>query len=337
VTDLFGGIPAEFTILVPLAITAGVDLYLTLLLIGLAPLTGLWADLPGALGDLASPGVLIIGGCFYVLEFVAERSPIVGLAWNGFHSLIRPLAGALLALLLLDGRPLDVVAVGALLAGLLASLTHVVRTGWGVLAWMGSSPHPNRIIVAIFEDVLVLGAIVLLLDAPRWALVASTLVLLAGLRAGGSQFRAFTFAFRLAISRVWSGHARRRWQGPNDLPEWLHGALGAHPGTSGTGVRGYPAGGHRLPGAPVFVTGWVVVGSDARIFAFQKPRQIGSVDLTPLKAVAVIDRSFFRGVTLEGAATSSHLYFELGGPEPESLAYEFLDPDGGRNQGPDPG
>jgi len=334
VTDLFGGVPAEFTILVPLAFAAGVDLYLVLLLLGLAPLTGLWAGLPGALGDLASPGVLIIAGSFYVLEFVAERSPVAGLVWNSFHSLIRPLAGALLALLLLDGRPTEVVAVGAVLAGLLASLANVARTGWGVLIWLGSTPHPNRLLVAIFEDVLVLGAIVLLLDAPRWALVISTLFLLASLRVGGSQVRAFTFAVRLAVSRVWAGLGPWRWREPDDFPEWLHEALEGH---SGTGVRGCPAGGHRLPGAPLFVTGWVVVGRNRRLFAFRKPRRSRSVDLASLEAVAVSDRSFFRGVTLEGPTASSYLYFGPGGPEPESLAYEFLDPDGDRNQGPDPG
>jgi hypothetical protein len=42
-------------------------------------------------------------------------------------------------------------------------------------------------------------------------------------------------------------------------------------------------------------------------------------------------------VTFEGPTADSYLYFGLGGPEPESLAYEFLDPHGDRNQGPDPG
>jgi hypothetical protein len=334
VTDLFGGIPAEFTILIPLALAAGADLYLALLLLGLAPHTGLWEQLPGALGDLGSPGVLIIVGSFYVLEFVAERWPATGLVWNTFHSVIRPLAGALLALLLLEGRPTEVVVAAAVLAGLLSSLAHVARTGWGVLIWLGSTPHPNRLLVAVFEDVLVLGTIVLLLDAPRWALVASTLLLLGSLRAGGSQVRAFTFAVRLAVSRVWTGLGPSRWQAPGDFPGWLDEALEGHAEQTGTGLRGCPAGAHRLPGAPPFVTGWVVVGSDMRLFAYRTARRTVSVDLA---AGVVSERSFFRGVIIGDPAAPSHLYFGLGGPAPESLASEFSDPAKGRNQDRDPG
>ncbi len=336
-TDLFGGIPTEFTILIPLALAAGVDLYLALLILGLAPRTGLWEGLPGALGDLGSPGVLIIVGGFYVLEFVAERWPPAGLVWNTFHSVIRPLAGALLALLLLDGRPTAVVTMGAVIAGSLASLAHVARTGWGVLRWLGSTPHPNRLLVAVFEDVLVLGAIVLLLDAPRWALIASTLFLLASLRSGGSHVRAFTFAVRLSWSRIWTGLGPSRWRVAADFPDWLDEALEGRAEASGTHVRGCPAGAHRLPGAPLFVTGWIAVGNGMRLFTYRKPRRSVSVDLARLKARQVSDRSFFRAVTLEGSAGPSHLYFGLGGPAPESLASEFMDPHAGRNQGPEPG
>ena len=91
----------------PLALAAGVDLYLTLLFIGAAPTMGLWeAPLPGALSDLDSPGVLIMVGTFYVLEFAAERFPPAALLWNAFHAIIRPVSGTLLALLILDGQPL---------------------------------------------------------------------------------------------------------------------------------------------------------------------------------------------------------------------------------------
>jgi hypothetical protein len=337
VTDLFGGIPAEFTILMPLALAAGVDLYLALLLLGLAPHTGLWEELPGALGDLGSSGVLIIVGSLYLLEFVAERWTASGLVWNAFHSVIRPLAGALLALLLLEGRPMGAAAAGALLAGLLASLAHMARTGWGVLRWLGSTPHPNRLLVAIFEDVLVLGAIVLLLDAPRWALVSSTLLLLASLRAGGSQVRAFTFAVRLAVSRVWTGLGPSRWQAPGSFPEWLNEALEGRAEQSATGLRGCPAGAHRLPGAPLFVTGWVVVGSGTGLFAYRKARRNVSVDLARLRPGAVSKLSFFRGVTIGDPAIPSHLYFGCGRPALESLESEFLNPARDRNQDGDPG
>lgn len=276
-------------------------------------------------------------GSFYVLEFVAERWPATGLVWNAFHAVIRPLAGSLLALLLLEGRPAGVAAAGAVMAGLLASLAHVARTGRGVLRWLGAKPHPNALLVAILEDVLVLGAIVLLLDAPRWALVASTLLLLTSLPAGGSHVRAFAFAVRLAASRVWTGFGSSGWQAPGSFPNWLEGALEGHVEQTGTGLRGSPAGAHGLPGAPRFVTGWVVVGSDTGVFAYRKARRSVSVDLTRLRPGAVSRRSFFRGVTMGDPATPAHLYFGRDGPAPESLVSELLDRAAGRNQDQDPG
>ena len=126
-------IPPEFLVLPPLALAAGVDLYLTLLFLGAAPSIGWWDTMPGALADLNSPGVLIMVGSFYLLELAAEAWPSAALFWNFFHAIIRPLAGALLALLLLDGHPLAVLATGAAVAGFVASAAHASRTGGGVL------------------------------------------------------------------------------------------------------------------------------------------------------------------------------------------------------------
>ena len=99
------GLPPEVVILAPLAIAAGIDLYLTLLFLGVMPTTTWWSEpLPGALGDLDSLAVMIMLGSFYLLEFAAERFPTPTLVWNAFHTVIRPVSVALLALLLLDGQ-----------------------------------------------------------------------------------------------------------------------------------------------------------------------------------------------------------------------------------------
>ena len=111
--SLLDGIPPELLVLPPLALAAGVDLYLTLLSSGPLPGPGWWDTLPGALGDLGAPGVVLIVGSFYLLEFLAEAWPSAALFWNAFHAIIRPLAGALLALLLLDGQSASVVVPGA--------------------------------------------------------------------------------------------------------------------------------------------------------------------------------------------------------------------------------
>lgn len=318
-------IPLALLALGPLALAAGVDLYLTLLFLGAAPALGWWDTFPGALGDLNSTGVLLMVGTFYLLELLTEFYPSAALFWNAFHAIIRPLAGALLALLLLEGQPIDTVLPGALVAGVLASVAHATRTGGGVLFWLDSRRVPHRILVAALEDAAVLGMIVLALDLPVWGLAAASAVCLAASRVVGSQVRAFAFAVELVWARVWLTLGQPRWTDPEDFPGWVRDALEGDVMAPGGGLRGSPAAGHRLPGAPRFATGWVVVRGDTPLFVYRRWARTVRVALGALRAHEVAESAFFRRVELGGAA-SSNLYFRLDGPAPESLRVEFLTP-----------
>jgi hypothetical protein len=317
-------VPPELLVLPLLALAAGVDLYLTLLFLGAAPTLGWWSSLPGALGDLDSPGVLAIVGTFYLLEFLAERWPSAALFWNAFHAIIRPLAGALLALLLLDGQTTGVVVGGAIIAGALAAGAHATRTGGGVLQWLDSAAHPDRLLVALLEDVCVLGAVTLLLDSPGWSLAAAGLVGVVSLPLVGAQIGAFAFAVRLVWGRVWGTLGQPRWGDPEDFPGWVRDALQGDVMAPGGGLRGSPAAAHRLPGSPRFTTGWVVVRGDTPLFVYPKwIRRAGRVELASLRSAEVSQSAFFRRVKLQGHG-SANLYFGLDGPGVESLRAEFM-------------
>jgi hypothetical protein len=223
--SLLEGIPPELLILTPLAMAAGVDLYLTLLLLGAASWIGWWEGLPGALDDLRSPGVLLTVGGFYLLELAAERWPSTALIWNAFHAIIRPVSGALLALLLLDGQPAQTALLGAAFSGIVASAAHATRTGGGVLHWFDATRHPSRLLISALEDTAVMGMIVLLLDRPSWAFLAACVAALAAIWFSGSQVRAFIFAVRLVGSRVWTTLGQPRWTEPEALPRWVRAAV----------------------------------------------------------------------------------------------------------------
>jgi hypothetical protein len=319
----FSAIPVAFVVLPPLALAAGVDLYLTLLFLGAAPALGWWDVMPGALGDLSSPGVLIMVGTFYAFELLSEFFPSAALFWNAFHAIIRPVAGALLALLLLDGHPIDVTSVGALLAGLLASAAHATRAGGGVLFWLDARKVPNRLLVALLEDASVLGMVVLLMDRPWWALALSVFVAVASARFVGSQVRAFVFAVELVWARVWLTLGQPRWTDPEDFPSWVRDALKGDIMAPGGGLRGSPVGGHRLPGAPRFSIGWVVVRGDTPLFVYRRRARTARVGLGVLSARKVVQSPFFRRVELGGAG-AANLYFRLDGPGQESLRAEFI-------------
>jgi hypothetical protein len=318
--------PPELLALPPLAVAAGVDLYLTLLLIGAAPTLGLWpAPLPGALGDLDSPSVLIVLGIFYLLELTAERFPPAAVVWNAFHAIIRPVSGALLALLLLDGQPFLWILAGAIVAGLLASVTHGIRSGGAVLRWLGAGVAPPNRLVSAAEDVAVMGLVSLTLDAPAWALGVTVVALAVTMPFTRSLLRAFRYAVSLIAGRVFVTFRQRRWRNADELPVWVSASLEDDDVLApGGALRGSPVGAWKLPGAPHFILGWVVVRGGAPVCVFRRRGGTVRVDLGEVPASGVYEGDLFRRVNLTRTGSRPFLLFGLGGPSVESLRSEFI-------------
>jgi len=320
-------LPPEFLVLVPLAVAAGIDLYLTLLFLGAAPTTPWWDHpLPGALGDLDSLGVLVTVGAFFILEFAAERFAPTALVWNAFHAVIRPVSGALIALLLLEGQSLPILLSGVILAAGFASLAHAVRSGGAILRWLSPASTPHVLVVSLLEDAVVLGLVVLVLDLPIWALALSGALLVLSAPTAPSHIRAFAFAVRLAAGRAFQTLVQRRWLGQEELPTWVRRSLAGDVLAPGGGLRGSPAGTYRLPGTPRFATGWIVVRGSSAIFATRGLLGSASViDLGRLTTERVEDTGFFRRVDLTSeAGAEACVFFSVNGPSEESLRVEFL-------------
>jgi hypothetical protein len=319
-------IPPELWILPPVAIAAGIDLYLTLLVLGAAPTTGLWEQpMPGALSDLDSPSVMIVVGVFYLLEFAAERYPPSALVWNAFHAVIRPVSGMLLALLLLSDQPSQVVVLGSICTGLLTSLAHAARSGGAVIRWLSAATAPHVLLVSLLEDVIVLGILVLALDLPAWAFGAALAGMVLVSARVGSDLRAFAFAVRLAVDRLFHTLDTRRWLGPDELPAWVLAALDGDDGVAAGGaLRGSQVGAHRLPGSPSFVIGWVLARGGGPVLVFRRRGTIERVELDGFALRGVFERGFFRRVDLRtGSDAVGCIFFRLNGPSAASLRAEF--------------
>lgn len=318
-------IAPEILILPPLAVAAGVDLYLTLLLIGAAPTLGLWpTPLPGALGDLDSPSVLITVGVFYLLEFAAERFPPAALAWNAFHAIIRPVSGALLALLVLDGQPILVVVTGAVAGAGLASVAHGIRSGSSVLRWLGTGASPSILLVSLAEDVVVVGLVSLALDSPPTAVIVTSVVALWLLRSSPSMLRAFAFAVRLAVGHLFRPLRQRRWTTADEMPPWIVEALENDDlFAPGGALRGGRAAGWRLHGTRRFQIGWVVVRGGAPLFVCRRLGRTVWTDLGAFRVEALLDRDLYRRIDLRGDGPSAFLLFGSDGPSTEGLRAEF--------------
>lgn len=163
-----------------LATLAGINLYLTVLLSGLAIRFDLLhlAEKYQSLEALGHPAVLIVAGILFCLEFFADKVPWVDTLWDSVHTFIRPVGGVMLGLQALGDVPPYLQVVSALVAGGAALTTHSAKAGTRLL--INHSPEPaSNIAVSVGEDVAVVGGVALTLLNPVVALVVFSLLLIA--------------------------------------------------------------------------------------------------------------------------------------------------------------
>lgn len=130
---------------VGVAYAAGLNLYATVGVIGLAARLGWIGPLPGVLAGLSSWWVIVIALVLTVIEFVASLVPAVASAWDTMHSLIRPpAAAALAAATAWHGDPVFVL-LAALLGGGLATATHTTKLGIRYAVDISPEPVSNGV------------------------------------------------------------------------------------------------------------------------------------------------------------------------------------------------
>lgn len=154
---------------------SGLNLYLVVVLLGLAGRTGL-AEVPDA---LTRTDVLVVAGVIFLLEFVVDKIPWLDSVWDAFHTAVRPLGAAAIGLLLTGDAETWQQVVAALGAGGLATVAHAAKATTRVA--VNSSPEPvSNAVVSVAEDGLVTMVIALAIANPVLALVVVLLLVLAG-------------------------------------------------------------------------------------------------------------------------------------------------------------
>lgn len=160
-----------------LATLAGLNLYLTVFVAGLA-VRFHWVDLAAqheSLAVLGNPWVLGIAGSMFLIEFFADKIQWVDSSWDAVHTIIRPAGGVMLAIAALGEMNPAILTVGALLAGGASLATHGTKAG--VRAILNLSPEPvSNSVASVTEDGVVLGGLGLLGLFPAVALVVFVLL-----------------------------------------------------------------------------------------------------------------------------------------------------------------
>lgn len=153
-----------------LACLAGINLYLTVFVVGLA-VNQHWIVLSPAyqsLEILGNPVIVSVAGILYFLEFFADKVPWIDSAWDAVHTIIRPIGGALLAIQVLGHSTPTFDVIVALLAGSTSLLTHSAKATSRLVA--NTSPEPfSNIGLSIVEDVAVVGGLALVNYNPALA------------------------------------------------------------------------------------------------------------------------------------------------------------------------
>ena len=111
------GVLAAMRTILPLALTSGINLYLTVLVVGLSIRFNLVTDIPPGLTILASPAILLVAAVFYIIEFIADKVPFIDTLWDLIHTVIRPAGAILIATSTLEVSDPAVVGAAASLVG----------------------------------------------------------------------------------------------------------------------------------------------------------------------------------------------------------------------------
>lgn len=165
---------------VGLASLAGLNLYLTVFVTGLAVRFGWIALAPeyARLEVLGDPAVLVVAGVLFAMEFFADKFPWVDSAWDAVHTAIRPVGAALLGVIVLgDSNPVFNVVV-ALLAAWLGFTTHALKAT--VRLHANASPEPlTNVGLSVAEDAAVVLGLALIFTHPLVALAVAVVLLAA--------------------------------------------------------------------------------------------------------------------------------------------------------------
>ena len=155
-----------------LAALAGINLYLTVFVTGLA-IHFHWITLAQqyqSLEVLGNPWIITIAGILYFLEFFADKIPWVDSIWDAVHTVIRPIGGALLAIQVLGHPNPAYTVIVALLAGGTSLVAHTAKAATRLTS--NSSPEPfSNIGLSLGEDAAVVGGLALVHFNPIVALV----------------------------------------------------------------------------------------------------------------------------------------------------------------------
>ena len=178
------------------SLTAGLNLYITLLTLGLMNRFEV-IRLPEQLQVLSNPWVIGISAALLLIEFIADKVPYVDNVWDAIHTFIRVPAGALLAAGAMGDVPDHIVWTAAIVGGFVSLTSHGAKASTRLA--VNSTPEPfSNWFLSAAEDIVSLVVLWLIASHPYIALVAASCLLALFAFAVYLFYRFLRFLFRPA-------------------------------------------------------------------------------------------------------------------------------------------
>lgn len=303
------------------AVAGGFNLYATVALLGLASRNG-WSVLPAGLRGLEHPIVIGSALALYLAEFVFDKFPYVEAVWEGIHTLIRPLAVGLLALLvLLDGRGVPEAVAFAMILALITLLAHGAKAGLRMAVRTPQRPWV-RVGVSLLEDLAALGIAAAALFHPVAAALVALLIGALLIAAGPGLWRAGLLGLRALVARLRGFFGGAGWQGVDALPAVLRSLIrpdpeGVHP------PRAARAAVYGIRAAGAYRTGWLVMEHGAPVFIFRALFASRRLDLPRASSGRIRPGLMLDVLELNTSAQPYSVFLLKDGPAPQAALAEL--------------
>lgn len=264
---------------------AGLNLYLTVALIGLTSRLGVIPALPPGLDGLENVVLISSAGLLYILEFFIDKIPTVDSIWDALHTFIRPVAAALLAILALESAPLHIQIAVGLLAGMVALAAHGTKAGLRIIVNTSLRRRWANTLISTLEDVLAAAAAIAALAFPIAALIGGGVFAAVLIIAGPGLWRAGALAVRAIRARLRGFFGTCNWRPFNEVPAVLRSLVNPTP-LGQAEPRAIRAAATGLRGVGAYRNGWLVISSDGASFLYRslgRPRKLALEPLRPVR------------------------------------------------------
>jgi len=190
-----------------LALTCGINAYLPLLSIAIGARWFHLFNLSPNFAFVTQDGFIIALVILAIVDIVADKIPVVDSIWDSIHTLVRPIAGAIVAGAIgqnILGVSLPVILVPG---AILAAMSHITKAVTRLAASVSTGGCVN-LGLSLSEDVIVLIAIPLSIFAPILMLFFSVLFTILFIVFAPLLFSALRYRLRIAISILsWFVHS----------------------------------------------------------------------------------------------------------------------------------